>query len=470
MTNCDSRTSRSGTPYLTIGLNGMEILQRAIDAFVAHRQYDSFGNVTDESGPAVDFIFGYTGKAWDADAELYDYYHRMYDPVVGRFASADPLGLASGDANLYRYVGNNPLNYIDPTGLCGQSWSGSQSLSSVWDVIQPDYSFMDSYEDPWNPLYALDSTLNDISLNSGSLGDYSNDISSTYIDHFYFDSTINQDPFAEMMAAANSDIHSQMAIGLTKDGTGVYLAGGKLVPAVNPAVPYYEPAGSEYINNALLTALVGDYSGAETNLGGIAGSIAAGFLGIDLPKDLADLTYGFHHWEWSWSHVGNQVLNGIALAPVVGVLKNLKYVDEVADVSKTTSKTISNTLQSVPIKPSSAPGAFTPRITAKGISRVEQHLGQFGENAANQAMVGRLKAGQTTAQDINFYMHELKESAVMGRTRGAFSDVYEWQRAAHLETLEWQGIPYHPGYESQLYHPDVIRQLPEHFNPAAWPK
>ena len=330
----------------------MEILQRAIDAFVAHRQYDSFGNVTDESGPAVDFIFGYTGKAWDADAELYDYYHRMYDPVVGRFASADPLGLASGDANLYRYVGNNPLNYIDPTGLCGQSWSGSQSLPSVWDVIQPDYSFMDSYEDPWNPLYALDSTLNDISLNSGSLGDYSNDISSTYIDHFYFDSTINQDPFAEMMAAANSDIHSQMAIGLTKDGTGVYLAGGKLVPAVNPAVPYYEPAGSEYINNALLTALVGDYSGAETNLGGIAGSIAAGFLGIDLPKDLADLTYGFHHWEWSWSHVGNQVLNGIALAPVVGVLKNLKYVDEVADVSKTTSKTISNTLQSVPIKPS----------------------------------------------------------------------------------------------------------------------
>ena len=118
MTNCDSRTSRSGTPYLTIGLNGMEILQQAIDAFVAHRQYDSFGNVTDESGPAVDFIFGYTGKAWDADAELYDYYHRMYDPVVGRFASADPLGLASGDANLYRYVGNNPLNNVDPTGLC----------------------------------------------------------------------------------------------------------------------------------------------------------------------------------------------------------------------------------------------------------------------------------------------------------------------------------------------------------------
>jgi hypothetical protein len=30
--------------------------------------------------------------------------------------------------------------------------------------------------------------------------------------------------------------------------------------------------------------------------------------------------------------------------------------------------------------------------------------------------------------------------------------------------------PYAPGYESQLYHPDVITQFPEFFNPAALPK
>ena len=42
---------------------------------------------------------------------------RYYDPELGRFISRDPLGLAGGDVNLYRYAGNNPVNRIDPMGL-----------------------------------------------------------------------------------------------------------------------------------------------------------------------------------------------------------------------------------------------------------------------------------------------------------------------------------------------------------------
>jgi uncharacterized protein RhaS with RHS repeats len=41
----------------------------------------------------------------------------MYDPVSGRFISEDPIGLASGDTNPYRYCGNSPTNFTDPTGL-----------------------------------------------------------------------------------------------------------------------------------------------------------------------------------------------------------------------------------------------------------------------------------------------------------------------------------------------------------------
>ncbi len=76
-------------------------------------------------------------------------------------------------------------------------------------------------------------------------------------------------------------------------------------------------------------------------------------------------------------------------------------------------------------------------------------------------MIDRLKAGMTSPQDINFYMHELKESAFMRQSLDP--------RAAHLKTLEWQKIPYAPGYESKLYHPDVIQQFKEYFNPAAHP-
>ena len=72
--------------------------------------------VTD--GPlAGDFPFAFTGKSYDVSVGLYYYNARWYDSLTGRFVSADPAGL-SADANLYRYVGNDPLNNTDPTGGC----------------------------------------------------------------------------------------------------------------------------------------------------------------------------------------------------------------------------------------------------------------------------------------------------------------------------------------------------------------
>src|SRR5690606_35912917 len=41
---------------------------------------------------------------------------RHYDPATGRFMSQEPVGFSAGDENLYRYVNNNPVNDIDPSG------------------------------------------------------------------------------------------------------------------------------------------------------------------------------------------------------------------------------------------------------------------------------------------------------------------------------------------------------------------
>ncbi|MCP3875663.1 MAG: RHS repeat-associated core domain-containing protein, partial [Desulfobacteraceae bacterium] len=43
--------------------------------------------------------------------------NRFYMPSMGRFYSEDPIGLAGGDVSFYRYVQNDPVNWIDPEGL-----------------------------------------------------------------------------------------------------------------------------------------------------------------------------------------------------------------------------------------------------------------------------------------------------------------------------------------------------------------
>ena len=78
--------------------------------------YDSFGNIKSENG-IVDQPYTYTGREWDKETGLYYYRARYYDPLTGRFMQKDPIGFSAGDVNLYRYVGNNPVNFLDPFGL-----------------------------------------------------------------------------------------------------------------------------------------------------------------------------------------------------------------------------------------------------------------------------------------------------------------------------------------------------------------
>jgi len=78
--------------------------------------YDAYGNVLLETGSTLTRGFTYTGRERHARSGLYYYRARFYDPILGRFLSEDPIGLLGG-VNLYAYVGNDPVNWIDPLGL-----------------------------------------------------------------------------------------------------------------------------------------------------------------------------------------------------------------------------------------------------------------------------------------------------------------------------------------------------------------
>ena len=76
----------------------------------------SFGETVATAGMAT-LNLRFPGQYHDAETGLDYNYFRSYNAALGRYTQSDPIGLAGG-INTYGYVNNNPLNLIDPRGLC----------------------------------------------------------------------------------------------------------------------------------------------------------------------------------------------------------------------------------------------------------------------------------------------------------------------------------------------------------------
>jgi RHS repeat-associated protein len=79
--------------------------------------YDPFGNVVTQTNATDAVRFGFAGMEFDSVTGLYYDHARYYDAAIGRFTTQDPKGFAAGDTNLYRYVGNDPTDASDVSGL-----------------------------------------------------------------------------------------------------------------------------------------------------------------------------------------------------------------------------------------------------------------------------------------------------------------------------------------------------------------
>jgi RHS repeat-associated protein len=69
--------------------------------------YSSFKNIP----------IAFAGGLYDKDTKLIKFGYREYDSITGRWTSKDPIDFSGGDSNLYGYVLNDPVNFVDPEGL-----------------------------------------------------------------------------------------------------------------------------------------------------------------------------------------------------------------------------------------------------------------------------------------------------------------------------------------------------------------
>lgn len=101
-----------GSPRLVIKVSDGNVMQRL--------DYDAFGNVLTDTHPGYT-PFGYAGGLYEYRTHLTHFGARDYLPEAGRWTAEDPIGFLSGGYNDYAYVSNDPVNFVDPTGLapCG---------------------------------------------------------------------------------------------------------------------------------------------------------------------------------------------------------------------------------------------------------------------------------------------------------------------------------------------------------------
>jgi RHS repeat-associated protein len=111
--------NRDGVTYYiaTDQIGSPRVVTDAAGAVIKVIEYDGFGKRLGDSNPAFELPVGYAGGLEDTATGLVRFGFRDYDQDTGRWTARDPILYDGGQANLFAYAGNNPVNQRDPTGL-----------------------------------------------------------------------------------------------------------------------------------------------------------------------------------------------------------------------------------------------------------------------------------------------------------------------------------------------------------------
>ena len=118
---------KNGNTYKMIKdhLGSVRLVVDVATGTVAQRlDYDEYGNIT-TGFDSLDIPFAYAGGLYDSKTKLVRFGARDYEASVGRWTNKDPIGFGGGQANIYAYVNNNPIDNKDINGL----WYGTRHMT-----------------------------------------------------------------------------------------------------------------------------------------------------------------------------------------------------------------------------------------------------------------------------------------------------------------------------------------------------
>jgi RHS repeat-associated protein len=136
------------TTYLHQDNQGSTRLQtNTTGAVTATATYNPWGALASHTGTIP--TLGYESQYTDPETGFLYLRARYYDPATAQFLTRDPLDAMTRSA--YGYVGNDPLNRSDPSGMCGFLGSGSCSFSGITQDVKHDAKAAASYAKSWVP-------------------------------------------------------------------------------------------------------------------------------------------------------------------------------------------------------------------------------------------------------------------------------------------------------------------------------
>jgi RHS repeat-associated protein len=112
--------------YYADGNGNITSLIDGSQSVVASYRYDPFGNIISKSGTLANAnVYRFSSKEVHVNSGMYCYGLRFYDPNLQRWINPDPIG-ERGGLNLYGFVKNDGVRYVDRFGLCGGGEEGAE--------------------------------------------------------------------------------------------------------------------------------------------------------------------------------------------------------------------------------------------------------------------------------------------------------------------------------------------------------